>query len=135
MVEPHHLSRRERQILDAVYARGKASADDVVSALPDPPTRTALRTFLRILEDKGLLSHEKQGRAFVYQPTRPPEKAGKSALRRVLETFFAGSVEKALAAHLADPATQLSQEEVDRLAKLIDEARSGAAPKGAARGR
>jgi hypothetical protein len=71
----------------------------------------------------------------VYQPTRAPEKAGKSALRRVLETFFSGSMEQALAAHLADPATQLSEEEVDRLAKLIDEARSGTSPKGAARGR
>ena len=102
------LSRRERQIMDVLYSRGEASADDVVAGLSDPPTRTAVRTFLRILEDKGLVRHEKRGRAFVYRPTRPAGAVGKSAFRKVLETFFGGSVEKALAAHLADPGAKVT---------------------------
>ena len=121
--------------MDVVYARGEATADDVVAGLADPPTRTAVRTFLRILEDKGLVSHEKRGRAFVYRAVRAREKAGKSALRRVLETFFGGSVEKALAAHLADPSARLSAEEADRLAALIAEARRSGAAKGGGRER
>ena len=75
MADPHDLSRRERQIMDVVYARGEATADDVVAGLADPPTRTAVRTFLRILEDKGLVSHEKRGRAFVYLAVLAREKA------------------------------------------------------------
>jgi predicted transcriptional regulator len=116
------LSRRERQILEVVYARGEAggaTAEEVVEGMVDPPTRTAVRTFLRILEEKGLVKHEKRGRAFVYRATRPAEKAGKSAMRRVIETFFGGSVERALAAHLADPRTKLSDEEVERLSAVL----------------
>ena len=74
--------------------RETATAEDVVDGLAEPPTRTAVRTFLRILEEKGLLRHEKRGRAFVYQPTRAARLVGKSALRRVVETFFGGSLEK-----------------------------------------
>ncbi len=124
---PHaeDLSRRERQIMEVIYARHEASADDVVEGLADPPTRTAVRTFLRILEDKGLVKHEKRGRAFVYRPTRPRAQAGKSALQRVLATFFGGSVEKALAAHLADPNAKLTDEEIERLATLIEQAKRG----------
>ena len=119
MPNEHDLSRRERQIMDAVYARGEATAEEVVAALEAPPTRTAVRTFLRILENKGLLKHEKRGRAFVYLPTRAPEKAGKNALRRVLQIFFGGSVERALAVHLADPAVKLSKEDRERILQLI----------------
>jgi len=125
------LSRRERQILEVVYTRGEeggATADDVVAGLSDPPTRTAVRTFLRILEEKGLVRHEKRGRAFVYRATKPAEKAGKSALRRVIATFFGGSVERALAAHLADPRTKLSEEEVERLSALVRQNGSGRRP-------
>ena len=121
------LSRRERQIMDVIYARaqmGGATADDVVEALPDPPSRTAVRTFLRILEEKGLLRHEKRGRAFVYRPTRAPLQVGKSAFRRVVETFFGGSLEKALAAHLTDPAARMTQHEYERLVALIENARN-----------
>ncbi|HVS70031.1 MAG TPA: BlaI/MecI/CopY family transcriptional regulator [Phycisphaerae bacterium] len=137
MAESHELSRRERQIMDVVYARGEATADEVHGGLKDAPTRTAVRTFLRILEDKGLLTHEKRGRAFVYWPVRAREKVGKSALRRVLETFFGGSVEKALAAHFADPGTKLTAEEAERLAALIAEARGSSVgeAKGAGRGK
>jgi BlaI family transcriptional regulator, penicillinase repressor len=138
-----HLSRRERQIMDIVYAHaaegtragsGGATAEDVEAALPDPPTRTAVRTFLRMLEDRGLLRHEKRGRAFVYQPVKPPGQAGKSALRRVVETFFGGSLEKALTAHLADES--LTTDEIRRLEELIEKAKvTRASPPASAHGR
>ncbi len=113
------LSRRERQIMDIVYAMGSATATQVLDGMPDAPTRTAVRTMLRILEDKGHLRHVKKGREFVYQPVRPRKRAGQSALRRTLETFFDGSLEKAVAAHLADPGAEPSAEELRRLVKLI----------------
>jgi predicted transcriptional regulator len=119
------LSRRERQIMDAVYAKGEATAADVLASLPDPPTKTAVRTLLRILEDKGHLSHRAEGLTYVYRPSRPRGRAGKSALNRVLHTFFEGSLEKAVAAHLGDSATDLSADELARLATLIEQARRG----------
>src|SRR5262245_47708262 len=118
-----HLSRRERQILDIVYARGEASAAQVWAALPDPPTKTAVRTLLCILEGKGHLTHRQEGLKYVYRPIRPRDRAGRSALRRVLDTFFDGSLEKAVAAHLGDSAADLSAEELARLAALINQAR------------
>jgi predicted transcriptional regulator len=117
------LSRRERQIMDVVYARGEATAADVVEGLHDPPTKTAVRTLLRILEQKGHLTHRQDGLTFVYRASRPRARAGRTALRRVLQTFFDGSLEKAVAAHLGDAATDLSPDELDRLADLIDQAR------------
>ncbi len=118
-----HLSRRERQILDVVYARGEASAVEVWADLPDPPSKTAVRTLLNILETKGHLTHRQEGLRYVYVPTRPRDRAGRSALRRVLDTFFDGSLEKAVAAHLGDSAADLSAEELARLAALIKQAR------------
>jgi len=118
-----HLSRRERQILEVIYARGEASAVEVTENIPNPPTNTAVRTLLKILESKGHLKHVKRGREFIYQPMRPRGRAGLSALRRVLSTFFEGSVEQALASHLADSDTEISDEELKRLARLIREAR------------
>jgi len=123
MDEQVHLSRRERQIMDIVYARGKASASEVWQGLPDRPSHTAVRTLLRILEEKGHLQHEKQGRRFLYRPTRPRGLAGRSALRGVLQTFFDGSLEKAVAAHLSDPHSSLTVDELQRMVGLIDEAR------------
>jgi predicted transcriptional regulator len=117
------LSRRERQIMDSVYARGEASAAEVLADLPDPPGKTAVRTLLRILEEKGHLKHRQVGLRYVYRPSRPRGHAGRSALRRVLETFFDGSLEKAVAAHLGDSAEGLSPEELARLAALIHQAR------------
>jgi predicted transcriptional regulator len=117
------LSRRERQIMDIVYARGEATAAEVWDDLPDPPSRTAVRTLLRILEDKGHLRHRQEGLRYIYQPSRPRDRAGRSALRRVLHTFFDGSLEKAVAAHLGDSAATLSPDELARLAQLINEAR------------
>src|SRR4051812_27007295 len=113
------LSRRERQIMEIIYRRGAATANEVHADLPDPPTKTAVRTLLRILEGKGHLKHRQEGPAFVYTPSRPRTQAARSAFRRVLETFFEGSLEKAVAAHLGEAADQLSAEELDRLAQLI----------------
>src|SRR5437879_379920 len=118
------LSRRERQIMDVVYRRGEATAADVLAGLDDPPGNTAVRTFLRILEEKGHLKHRQDGLKYVYQPTRPRGHAGRSALRRVLQTFFDGSLEKAVAAHLGDAANDLSPEELARLAAPLDVARN-----------
>jgi predicted transcriptional regulator len=123
MSELHHLSRRERQIIEVVYAKGEATATDVLAHMPEPPTRTAVRTFLRILEEKGHLKHTKRGREFVYQPTRRRERAGQSALLRVVQTFFEGSLEKAVAAHLADPGADVSPKELQRLSALIRQAK------------
>lgn len=118
-----HLSRRERQIMDIIYRRGRASAADVLDELPDPPSYSAVRTMLRILEDKGHLKHAKDGPRYVYQPTRARRSAGRSALRRALRTFFDGSVEKAVAALLDAGDADLSPDELDRLADLIEKAR------------
>src|SRR5262249_54099940 len=113
------LSRRERQIMDVIYARGEAKAADVVAGLPDPPSKTAVRTLLRILEGKGHLTHRQEGVTYVYRPSRPRGRAGRTALRRVLDTFFDGSLERAVAAHLGDAAAGVSAAELERLADLI----------------
>jgi predicted transcriptional regulator len=120
---PEHLSRRERQIMEVIYRRGQATAAEVLADLPDPPSKTAVRTLLRILEDKGHLKHHQEGLTYVYLPSRPHAQAARSAFRRVLDTFFHGSLEKALAAHLGDDAQDLSPEELQRLAELIRQAR------------
>ena len=123
MDQPNQLSRREYQIMDIVYTRKRASAADIWEALPDRPSQTAVRTLLRILEDKGHLRHTARGRRFIYEPVRQRRKAGQSAMLRVLHTFFEGSLEKAVAAHLTQPRGKLSTEELERLAALIDTAR------------
>ena len=122
MDEQSQLSRRERQIMDIVYTKGEASATDVLADLPNPPTRTSARTMLRILEERGHLKHYKRSREFIYQPVRPRGRAGQSAMRRVLSTFFDGSLEQAVAAHLSDSAAKLSTEELNKLSKLIRDA-------------
>jgi BlaI family transcriptional regulator, penicillinase repressor len=124
MSDPGQLSKRERQIMDAVYARGEATVAQVLEGIPDPPMRGALRTLLRILEHKGHLTHRKQGREFIYRPTRPRGQAGRSALGRVLDVFFGGSLGDAVAAHLSDPrrAARLTPEELRRLSDLIENA-------------
>ena len=118
-----HLSRRERQIMDAVYAKGEATATDVLATISDPPTRTAVRTFLRILEGKRHLKHFKRGREFVYQPTHSRDSAGKSAFQRAIRTFFDGSLEKAVAAYLGDPEAEVPPDELRRLSALISQTR------------
>ena len=117
------LSRRERQIMDIVFTRGEATGADILAKLPKPPTRGALRTMLRILEDKGHLTHSKKSREFVYRPVRSRRRVGPPAFQRVVDTFFGGSLRNAVAAHLAQRSTDISDEELRRLAELIREAR------------
>jgi predicted transcriptional regulator len=117
------LSRRERQIMEIIYRKGRATAVEVHADLPDPPSKTAVRTLLRILEEKGHVKHHQEGLAFVYLPSRARAQEARSAFRRVLDTFFEGSLEKAVAAHLGESAAGLNPEELDRLADLIRQAR------------
>jgi predicted transcriptional regulator len=125
MADPAHLSKRERQIMDVVYAHSEATVTTMLAEMPDPPMRGALRTLVRILERKGHLTHRQEGREFVYRPTKPRGQAGRSALGRVLDVFFNGSLENAVAAHLSDPrrAARLTQEELQRLSDLIEQAK------------
>ena len=124
MADPGQLSKRERQIMDVIYAGGEATVSQVMGGIPDPPMRGALRTLLRILERKGHLTRRRQGREFVYRPTQARGQAGRSALGRVLDVFFGGSLENAVAAHLSDPrrAARLTPEELRRLSGLIEKA-------------
>lgn len=123
-----HLSRRERQIMDAVYAAERATAADVMAAIADPPSYSAVRALLRILEDKGHLTHVKDGARYVYVPTQPRAAARQSALRQVLQTFFGGSVEAAVATLLTDADAKIPDDELVRLAALIEKAREGDRP-------
>jgi predicted transcriptional regulator len=118
-----HLSRRERQIMDVIYANGSATAAEVHAALPDAPSKTAVRTLLRILENKGHLTHFQDGPRYVYRAVRSRERIGRSSLKRVLDTFFGGSLERAVAAHLTDAAVDLSADELKKLSQLINQAR------------
>ena len=117
------LSRRERQILDILYQRGQATAAEVQSALPEPPSYSAVRALLRILEEKRHVRHEQDGPRYVYLPTVPRDNAQRSAMRHLLRTFFDGSAEQAISALLDDSSAKLSPAELDRLARMIDTAR------------
>ena len=115
---------RERQILDVLYQLGSATANEVVEALPVELANATVRTLLRILEEKGAVKHRVDGKKFIFYPSVPQKSAARSALRKVLNVFFAGSVEEALATHLADPKTKLTAEQVKRLKDLIDRHKS-----------
>ena len=117
------LSRRERQIMDLLYQRGRATAAEVQENLPDPPSYSAVRAMLRVLEDKGHVRHEQDGPRYVYVPRVARDRAKRSALRHVVRTFFDGSKEQLVAALLDDKSTELSKDELDRLASLIERAR------------
>lgn len=117
------LSRRERQILDILYQRGRATAAEVQATLPEPPSYSAVRALLRILEDKGHVRHEHDGPRYVYLPTIARGNAQRSAMRHMLQTFFDGSAEQAISALLDDSSAKLSPAELDRLARMIDTAR------------
>ena len=117
-----NLSRRERQIMDIVYARSEASAADVHTSLPDAPSYSAVRALLAILVDKGHLRYRTDRGRYIYSPTQRRSRAGRSALRRVLETFFEGSLEKAVACLLQGSDARLSAEELQRLGQLIEQA-------------
>jgi BlaI family transcriptional regulator, penicillinase repressor len=117
------LSRRERQIMDIVYAAGRAAGSEIQKQLPDELSYSTVRTLLRILETKGYLRHTEEGLRYVYEPAVPRETAGKSALKRMLRTFFDGSAQQAVAALLDPKSFHLSPRELDELSALIEKAR------------
>ncbi|MFN2421780.1 MAG: BlaI/MecI/CopY family transcriptional regulator [Gemmatimonadota bacterium] len=117
------LSRRERQIMDVVYRRGRATVAEVRDGLVDPPSYSAVRTLLGLLEKKGHLRHEQEGARYVYFPTVERDRARRSALRHVIRTFFDGSEERAVAALLDMSDARMSDETLHRLERLLDEAR------------
>lgn len=121
-----NLSRRERQIMDILYQRGRASASEILEAMPDPPTYSAVRAKLRVLEEKGHIRHEEEALRYVYVPTVARDSARRSALRHMLSTFFENSVEEAVAALVDLSAANLSREELDRISGLIDQAKKEA---------
>lgn len=115
------LSRRERQIMDAIYSVGKATVAEVIERMPEPPSYSAVRAMLNILEEKGVLRHEQDGARYVYLPTVPREKARKSALKNLVTTFFNGSSKEAIAALIDE--TKLSKNELETLTELIEKAK------------
>jgi predicted transcriptional regulator len=121
---PALLTKRERQIMDVLYRVGRASAAEIMDAVPGAPGYSTIRTQLRVLEAKGHVRHEEQGLRYVYMPTVPRHSARKSALRHLVETFFDGSSAKAVAALLGGEATRVSDEDLARIAELVEDARS-----------
>jgi len=117
------LSRRERQIMDLLFQRGKASVGEVMDGIPDPPGYSAVRATLRTLEQKGRVTHEEDGRAYIYRPTLRRDAARKSALTHVLKTFFDYSAEQAVAALLELKGPRLSDAQLDRVSRLIENAK------------
>lgn len=121
---PHTtLTRRERQIMDVLYRRGRATAAEVMAALPGEPNSSTVRTQLRVLEEKGHVRHEEEGLRYVYAPAVPRHAARKSALKHLVDTFFDGSAEQVVAAVLGGEASRLSDEDLKRIAELVAEAR------------
>jgi predicted transcriptional regulator len=122
MADATQLSRRERQIMDVIYRRGRATAADVLGDIPDPPGYSAVRAMLRLLEEKGHVRHEQDGPRYIFLPTVNRDRARKSALRHVVRTFFNGSAIDAAAA-LLDSDANISDADLDRLSAMIDSAR------------
>lgn len=123
-IPPHaSLSKRERQIMDALYRAGRATANEVVAALPGSPHLSTVRTQLRILEEKGVISHEVDGPRYVYAPKVPRHAARRSALRHLVDTFFEGSSLKVMTALLSNDSAGLTDQDLDRIAELVRSAR------------
>jgi predicted transcriptional regulator len=122
-ISQHSLSRRERQIMDVLYRQGRATAAEVMAALPGDPSDSTVRTQLRVLERKGHVRHEEHGLKFVYLPAVPRRAARKSALKHVIDPFFDGSVEKVVGALLGGEGVQISEEQLDRIADQVEKAR------------
>ena len=120
----HHLSRRERQIMDIIFARGEATAAEVNSALPDQPSYSTVRTLLRILEEKGHLRHREDGQRYVYLPTRTRAAESRSALQRVVQTFFEGSLADTVAALVDTADRKLSADELRKIEAIIKKAKA-----------
>ena len=125
MTPPAHtsLSRRERQIMDVLYRRGRATAAEVMHDLSGEPSYSTVRAQLRVLEEKGHVTHDEAGLRYVYAPAMPRQAARRSALRHLVRTFFDGSAENLVAAILGNEASKLSDEELDRIAELVESAR------------
>lgn len=122
------LARRERQVMEILYRLGKASAQDILDAMPDPPSYSAVRALLSTMVEKDLLRHSRESRRYVYQPVVSEKRAKRSALRQLLSTFFDGRPEN-LVASLLDPADQqLSDDEIDRIRELIDNPNASSEP-------
>ena len=118
------LSRRERQIMDFLYQRGRAGVSEVLAGIPDPPSYSAVRAMMRTLEEKGHVRHIEDGRAYIYEPIVRKDDARQGALSHLLKTFFDGSTEKAVAALLNLKGEQLTMAELDRVSKLVEAAKS-----------
>jgi predicted transcriptional regulator len=119
----HHLSRRERQIMDVLHAKESAAVAEIRAALPDPPSYSTVRALLRILEEKGHIKHRQDGARYVYLPRASRETASRSALKRLVSTFFQGSVTQAMAALLESADAQLSDAELNKLQQMIKQAK------------
>jgi BlaI family penicillinase repressor len=119
----HKLSRRENQIMEILYQRGKASAQDVRAAIPDAPTYSAVRALLRVLEDKGHIEHQNEGLKYVFSPVVKRDKAKRSAVKHLVDTFFRDAPEQVVAALLDVSAKRLTNEELDRMAAMIEKAK------------
>jgi predicted transcriptional regulator len=118
-----HLSKRERQIMDVLYKRGRATAAEIREQLPSPPSYSAVRTLLRILEDKKQVRHDRDGVKYVYTPTVSPEKARRSAVKHLVDTFFGGSATRGMAALFELTGDRLDEQELAELRRLIDDKR------------
>lgn len=121
---PHLLTKRERQIMDVLYRLGRATAAEIMAGVPGAPGNSTIRTQLRVLERKGHVKHEEIGLRYLYMPTVPRHSARRSALRHVVDTFFDGSTAKAVAALLGGEAARVTDEELERIAQLVENARS-----------
>src|SRR5438876_6440504 len=119
------LTRRERQIMDVLYRRTRAAAAEVMAELPGEPNYSTVRAQLRVLEDKGHVRHEEEGLRYVYIPTVPRHEVRQSALKHLVDTFFEGSTQKVVAALLGSEGSKVSQEELERIAELVEKARKG----------
>jgi BlaI family penicillinase repressor len=117
------LSRRERQIMDVLYRRGRATAAEVMADVSGEPNYSTVRTQLRVLEEKGHVRHEEQGLRYIYMPAVPRRAARKSALKHLMDTFFDGSAEQVVAAVLGGEAARLSDDDLKRIAELVAKAR------------
>jgi predicted transcriptional regulator len=117
------LSRRERQMMDILFTRGRATGQEIQEGLPDKPNYSSVRTILRVLERKGYVRHVEEGLRYVYEPTVPREAASRSALQRIIRTFFDGSAKEAVAALLDPSAFDLTEEELRELGRIIERAK------------
>jgi predicted transcriptional regulator len=123
MKKPDPLTRREREIMDILHRRGRATAHEVMADLADPPSYSAVRTFLRLLEERGHVRHEQDGPRYVYTPTVARREAQRSAIAHLVDTFFDGSIENAVATLVESSKPRLSAQELDRIAALIARAK------------